>query len=56
MAKKKPGKATRETDDELEAQAEITPQDIIEAQAAARKHGSKLFNELLNAQKAGNAL
>lgn len=39
------------TDDELDSLAEISDQDIEEAKAFAREHGSPLFNQLLNADK-----
>lgn len=53
MAKKrvKLGRAHRDTEEELTQQAIITPQDIEEAKAAARKFGSVRFNQLLDAER-----
>ena len=58
MAKKrvKLGKAHRDTEEELTQQAIITPQDIEEAKAAARKFGSKRFNQFLEAERVDDAL
>ena len=58
MAKKKVklGNAHRDTEEELTQQAIITPQDIAEAQSAARRFGSKRFNQFLEAERVDNAL